>query len=470
MPDPATVERPWLASYPPGVPHSYPYPEVPVTRLLDDAAKDFPDSVALEFLGATLTYRELGTHVDRFATALCHLGVEKGDRVGVVLPNCPQHVIALFAALRIGAVVTEHNPVGTGEQLEKQVNDAGCKVLVVLDRVYRKVAARQGRLPTVEHVVVTGLADYLPGPRRLLFRLRHRNDEAVRHRIADTEGVKRFTDLVRHNAPTVTQAPLHTRREPAALLYTGGTTGLSKGVTLTHHNLVSNAFQARLWVPDIQAGAENVLCVIPFSHAYGLTACLTLGILSAATLTLLPRFDRAQVLRAIDKRRPTLFPGVPTVFAALSGSPDVDRYDLSSIRVCLSAAAPLPTGAARAIERLTGGKLREGYGLTEASPLTHGNPIYGKSKRGSIGLPVPDTVCVLLDPDDPARPAPPGGPGQLAIAGPQVMAGYDKQPETTAEVLRDGWLLTGDIATVDEDGYFAIVGRKSTRTGGADSV
>jgi long-chain acyl-CoA synthetase len=459
LPDPDQVERPWLESYPDGVPHSYDYPLVPLTRLLDDAAQDFPQTTAVEFLGYTLTYRELLDQVDRFATALRDLGVVKGDRVGLILPNCPQHVVAIFAVLRLGAVVVENNPLYTEGELEHQLNDAGCRVLVTLDPIYPRLAKLKGRLPTVEHIIATGIQDALPFPKNRLFPLKGKKDGSY-YKIPESEGVQRFTELVERSTPAITQTAVEPREDLAMLLYTGGTTGTGKGVMLTHFNLVVNAFQARLWVPDVQAGRENMLCVMPFFHSYGVTIGLTFGVLSAATLTLLPRFDLGMVLKAVDKQKPTLFPGVPTIYVALNNAPDIGKHDLSSIRVCLSGAAPLPVEVATRFEELTGGKLREGYGLTETSPLTHANPIYGEGRKGRIGLPVTDTVCTLVDVDDHTKPAPPGGPGELAVAGPQVMKGYWNRPEETAAVLKDEWLLTGDVAEMDEDGYFAIVDRK----------
>jgi long-chain acyl-CoA synthetase len=466
LPDPQQVPRPWLAGYPPGVPERYEYPLVPLTRLLDDAAKDFPHSAAVEFLGYTLTYRQLLDQVDRFATALQHLGVRKGTRVGLVLPNCPQHVVAIFATLRLGAVVVECNPAHTSAELEAQLNDTGCRVVVCIDPVYPKLAALKGRLSTVEHVVGTSVADALPVLKSWLFPVRHRNDPEAHYRIPVTEGVLRFTELVNRTAPAVVQTDIDARNDLAFVLYTGGTSGESKGVMLSHFNLVANAFQGRLWLPDVQAGRENVLCVVPLHHAYGLTACLMIGVLSAATLTLLPSFDLKRTLSTVDKRKPTLLPAGPAIYTAITEAPDVVKHDLSSIRVGLSDAAVLPVEVARRFEELTGGKLREGSGLTEAAPITHVNPVYGKAKRGSIGLPVTDTVCVLVDLDDATEPAPPGGPGELAISGPQVMVGYWNRPEETAAVLREGWLLTGAVVTVDEQGYFAIVERKKGAAGG----
>lgn len=455
---PEAVERTWTASYPAGVPASYDYPQVPLTRLLDDAAADFPEVEAVDFLGHRLTYRQLLDRVDRFAAALRDLGVRKGDRVGVVLPNCPQHVIAVFAVLRLGAIVVENDPSSTEAELGDQLNDAACRLVICLDPLYPKLASLKGRLPTVEHLIGTGLQDYLPFPKNVVFPVKGRRDGSY-YRIPDSEGVLRFTDLIRRTAPAVPEARIDPDRDVAMMLYTRGTTAVAKGVMLTHRNLVTNAFQGRLWMPDVQAGREKILCVMPLSHSYGITACLTLGMLSAATLILVPRSDPSLVLKLIDRRKPTLFPGTPTTYVAISRAKSVRRYDLSSIRACLSGTASLPAQAATRFEELTGGRLRESYGLTEASGLTHANPVYGKAKQGRIGLPVTDTVCMLVDTDDPTRQAAPGRPGQLAIAGPQVMKGYWNRPQETARVLRGGWLLTGDIAQVDDDGYFAIIDR-----------
>ncbi|CAN5782867.1 long-chain fatty acid--CoA ligase [soil metagenome] len=458
MPDHAAAARPWLASYPPGVPATYDYPDVPLTRFLDDAAADFPAAIAVDFLGYTLTYKALLDRVDRFATAVGDLGVTKGDRVGLILPNCPQHVIAAWAVLRLGAIVTENNPLHTADELAHQLNDAGCRVVVCLDPIYQRLAELKGRLPRVEHIIVTGIQDALPFPKNILFPLKGRRDGTYCD-IADSEGVLRMRDLIATTPPTVAHEVIDPGVDVALLAYTGGATGPGKGVMLSHRNLVANAFQARLWIPDIQAGRENLLCVVPFSHPYGLTTCLAMGTLAAATLTLLPRFDRDTVLSTIAKRKPTLFPGVPAFFVALGEAPDLGKRDLSSVRACLSGPAALPAEVVKRLEELTGGKLREGYGMTETAPITHANPIYGKAKRGAIGMPITDTACTLRDVDDPSRPARDGEPGELAVAGPQVMLGYWNRPDETAEALVDGWLLTGAVAEVDDDGYFWIVDR-----------
>ena len=459
MPDPAGIERPWLASYPPGVPPTYQYPDVPLTRFLDDAARDFPDLVAVHFEGAELTYAQLLDQVDRLATALADLGVAKGEPVAVILPNIPANVIATFAILRLGAVVVQVNPVYTEDELQAQLADSGCAVACCLAATLPRLNAVRARLPQLRHVIATGLQEWLPRRKRLLFPLLARRSGSYRRVTARDEALS-LTELVDAAAPIARQAQVH-RDDVAVLQYTGGTTGVSKGVMLTHGNLVANSFQARLWVPDMRAGKERILAAMPFFHIYALTLGMFTAMLSAATLVLMARFDAEAALALIDDQRPTLFPGVPTMYRAIIDHPAVSSYDLSSIRACVSGAAPLPEEVSRRFEEITGGaRLREGYGLSEAGPLTHANPIYGRSVRGKIGLPVTDTVAIVVDPEEPTRVLAPGERGELAIHGPQVMAGYWKQPDETAQVLRDGWLLTGDIAVMSEDGTFEIVDRR----------
>lgn len=461
IPAPEDAPRPWLDAYPRDVPGTYSYPSVAVTRLLDDAAADFPEHEAIHFLGASTTYRQLLDHVDRFATALAGLGVGRGDRVAVVLPNCPQHVVAVCAAFRLGAVVVQSDPATPQEERSRQLRETGCRALVCLDPVYQGWAGLRDEVPKVEHVIVTGLQDALPFPRNMLFPFAGRRDDSYA-KVAAGDGALRMSKVVAQALPAPPPVGVDPASDVAAVVFTRGTsTGTPKGVRLTHANLVANAFQARLWVADIQAGGENVLGVIPLFRAYGLVAGLGVTLLSASTLTLLPRFDAGKVLRTIDRRDITVFPGVPGMFEALSNVDRADKHDLSALRVCVSGGEPLSAEVARRFERLSGAKVREGYGLAEAGAVTHANPIYGRSKGATIGLPVPDTACVLRDLDDPSRPAPDGGPGELAVAGPQVMAGYWARPEETASAFVDGWLLTGDVATMDEDGYFSLLERKA---------
>ncbi|MBW3619928.1 MAG: long-chain fatty acid--CoA ligase [Actinobacteria bacterium] len=459
MPDPDSIARPWIGSYPPGVPPTYRYPDVPLTRFLDDAARDFPGAVATSFLGAELRYDALRDAVDRFAGALQDLGVGEGDRVALVLPNTPAMVIATFATLRLGAVVVPQNPQEVDEELRRELIDSGARVAVVATPLAPRFRVLRDEVDSLEHVVASGIDDWLPWRKRLLYPLVARR-RGEHHRLSARDGAVSFTELMDAAAPVGRQAPV-TRDDLAVLQYTGGTTGVPKAVALTHGNLVANSFQARLWVPDIQAGRERLLAVLPFFHVYGLTLGMLTGVLSAATLVLLPRWDVDEVLDTIDAVRPTLFPGVPSMYRDIALHPDAADHDLRSIRACVSGAAPLPPDVARRFEEITGGaRLREGYGLSESGPLTHANPIYGRSEHGRIGLPVTDTVAIVVDPDDPTRRCPIGTPGELAVAGPQVMPGYWHADEETAEVLRDGWLLTGDIAVQHDDGTFSLVDRK----------
>jgi long-chain acyl-CoA synthetase len=460
MPDPATIDRPWIAAYPPGVPPTYRYPDVPLTRFLDDAARDFPATVATHFSGADLSYEDLRDQVDRFASALHDLGAGAGDRVAIVLPNLPANVITTFAVLRLGAVVVQLDPGEADDELARQLADSGARVAVVLSTQVPRVAALRDRLPALQQVVATGIEDWLPWRRRVLFPLVGRRTGRYR-RLHPRDDARSFTDLIDHAAPIGRQEPV-ARGDLALLQYTGGTTGRPKAVALTHGNLVANSFQARLWVPDIQAGKERLLAVLPFFHVYGFTLGMMTAVLTAATMVLVPRFDVDEILDHIDAQRPTLFPGVPTMYRDIAMHPEAGQHDLRSIRACVSGGAALPAYVARRFEEITGGaRLREGYGLSEAGPLTHANPIYGRNEHGRIGLPVTDTVAIVVDPDDPVRILPLGEPGELAVTGPQVMRGYWGGGDDVDVVLRDGWLLTGDIAVQHPDGTFALVDRKT---------
>jgi long-chain acyl-CoA synthetase len=456
-------DRPWLASYPEGVPADYDFPEVPLTRLLDDAASSFPTRTALAFLGSTLTYRALKEQVDLFATALAGLGVGKGDRVAIVLPNCPQNVIAFFATLRLGAVAVQHNPLSTGQELRSQLSDCGATVVVCLDRVYDTVA--QVRSDTaVRHVVVTSLADPLPPRARLALRLPLARTRRARAQVvaAVPKGapVERFAVLLKAARSPARQVPVDVHADLALLLYTGGTTGASKGVMLTHANLVSNAYMNRLWDTGATAGEEVALGVLPLFSAYGLTVCLTATVLLGGTLVLLPRFDLDQLFDAVDTWRPTMLAGVPPIFKAVSESPRARTSDLSSLRLCVSGAMRLPVEVQEQFERVTGARLVEGYGLTETSPSTHCNPVSGLRKPGSIGVPLPGTSAKIVDQDDARRELPVGEAGELAVAGPQVCLGYWGRAQEPGLFGDDGYLLTGDVAVMDQDGFFTVVDRK----------
>ena len=457
---PSWESRFWTANYPPGVPSTHEYPEVPITRFLDDAARQFPNAPALDFMGNRWTYKELKELVDRFAVALKSLGVAKGTAVGLILPNLPQNVIAYYATLRLGGIVVENNPMYTERELHHQLEDSGVEVLITLDQFYAKVKTIRPELPKLREIVVTNVFDGMKGLKAMLGPKTSKG-KAVLAPVAKSEPVTFWKDLLKRAKGSVQQAQIDPKKDLALLQYTGGTTGVSKGVMLTHHNLVTNAWQNRLWLTDIQPGKEVVICALPLFHSYGQTVCMNVGVLGAGMLVLVPNpRDIGGLLKEIDRTRPTLFPGVPTLYVNLLAHPDLKNYKLDSIRACISGAAPLPVEVQEQWEKVTGGKLVEGYGLSETSPSSHANPVYGKRKIGTIGLPLPDTDCKLVDVDDPSKGIAAPGPGELVIKGPQVMQGYWNRPDETHEVLRDGWLYTGDIAEVDEDGYFKIVDRK----------
>ncbi|HEX5502205.1 MAG TPA: long-chain fatty acid--CoA ligase [Thermomicrobiales bacterium] len=451
--------RPWLAQYGAGVPATIDYPALTLPQFFAEAVARFADRPAVVYFGRTFTYRELDHLTARFANRLQQFGLAKGDRVLVMLPNIPQFMIAHFGILRAGGVVAAISPLLVEREVEQLARDAGAKIVVVFDSFFEKVAELRRR-GVVERAIVASADEYLPWHLRLLYPLKR---EGAKPAIEDGRGsgVYRFRRLLAgadDRAPVVDLAP----DDVAAFQYTGGTTGLPKAAMLTHRNLIANAIQTRHWVPDLRVGEEIILSIMPFFHAYGATLCLHLAILVGAKQVLLPRFNAPEVLAAIVKHQPTVFPGVPMIYVAVIAAVRGDEAKarrLSSIRYCISGAAPLPAEVQEEFERLTGARLAEGYGLSEASPVTHCNPLDGRSRNGTIGLPFPDTEVRLADPAT-GEPAPPGQPGEVVVRGPQVMRGYWRRPDDTAEVLRDGWLYTGDIAQMDADGYFTIVDRK----------
>jgi len=449
--------RPWLKHYEPGVPFTLAYPSQPLFRFLDTAARHYPRTRALIFYDRALTYRELNDAVNRFAHALMRLGVKKGDRVALLLPNSPQMVIAYHAALKAGAVAVSLNPLSTAEELGHQLNDSGAETIVALSLFYPLIRMVKAGTP-LQRIVVTNIKEYFSPLRRALFEIVREGREGHRIDLRGERDAYAFQELLARAAdapPMIDVAP----DDLALIQYSSGTTDVSKGVMLTHANIVANTAQVRHWITDIDEGDERMLCALPFSHIYGMTTAMNLGISIAATLILLPTFSTREVLNVIARYRPTLFPGVPTMYVAINHFPNVRKYGLKSIRACVSGAAPLPLEVQEEFEKLTRGKLVEGYGLTEASPVTHANPIYGQRKTGTIGIPFPDTDAKIVDWHT-GRDAPIGAIGELAVRGPQVMRGYWNHPDETAQTIRDGWLFTGDLARMDEDGYFQIIDRK----------
>jgi long-chain acyl-CoA synthetase len=460
-------ERPWLASYPPDVPADHNFPQVPLTRLLDDAADAFPGTIALSTfalssVGHRMTYRALRDAVDRLAGGLAGIGVRPGQRVALVLPNCPQHVVAFFAVLRLGATVVQCNPVASADELRAQFIDSGTTVVICLDRVATTILRVRPDCE-VQTVVVTSLVDSLSSAARgrlqvPLPKVRARKAKLVAE-VPDDPAVVRFRTLVKVGRP-VPQAKVDPATDVAVLQYTGGTTGEPKAAMLSHANLVANSHQMRLWMPDAMPGREVTLAVLPLFHVYGLTLCMLTTILLAGRLVLVPRFDLDAVFDVIDEERPTMFPGVPPIYQAIVDSPRLRRHDLKSIRVCVSGAMKLPLDTQERFERSTGGRLVEGYGMTEASPATHCAPLVGPRKSGAVGLPLTGTLARIVDPEDPSVMMPVGEPGELAVKGPQVFLGYWGRAADTTVLTADGWLLTGDIAFMDEGGWFTVVDRK----------
>ncbi|HVT63938.1 MAG TPA: long-chain fatty acid--CoA ligase [Mycobacteriales bacterium] len=453
-------DRPWLAAYPPDVPTECDFPKVPLTRLLDDAARSYPGNIAISSLGNKLTYRALQESVDRFAAGLAELGVAQLSRVAIVLPNCPQHVVAFFAVLRLGAIVVHCNPLSPPEELCGQLIDSGASVVVCLDRMAAEILEVRGQT-RVKAIVVTSLADARTRAARgrlELPLLRNRKAELVAA-VPENPLVHRFRVLARTATPA-RQAPLNPTDDVAVLQYTSGTTGEPRAAMLSHANLVANCHQIRMWFPDAVPGQEVTLATVPLFHAYGLTLCMLTTVLLGGRLVLLPRFDVDAVLDAIDEERPTLFPAVPPIFRALVDHPKLRKHDLSKIRACVSGAMKLPPDLVERFEKATEAPLIEGYGMTETSPVTHCVPLTGDRKPGSVGLPLPGTRARIVDPDQPNVERPVGEPGELAIQGPQVFLGYWSRVADVVPPTIDGWWLTGDIATMDHEGWFTIVDRK----------
>ncbi len=456
-------DRPWFRHWPEGVPKSIDYPDIPVPELLRRTAKEHPDRPAMSFYGRQFTYGELDEMTDRFAAGLKGLGVKRGDRVSLLLPNTPHFLIAFFGVLRAGAIVVQTNPLYTARELENLYNDAGLETVVAMDLFWPNLAKAKPQTQ-VKQVVVGDVKEFLPSPLRQLYPIRKRSDlKKQGHwplRIPDEPWIHRFSDLLASRPDTGPAPAIRPAEDVAVLQYTGGTTGIPKGAMLTHRNLVANALQTISWLPTQGPNQERFLGAIPLFHVYGLTTVMTGPIALGAEIVLHPNpRDIKAILKLINKTKPSIFPGVPTMYIAILRHPKVSKYDLKSIKACISGSAPLPNEVRHQFDAVTGGRLVEGYGLTEASPVTHSNPLFGVIKEG-IGVPFPDTDSKIVDMGDPSRDLPQGQVGELAVRGPQVMKGYWNKPEETRLVLRDGWLLTGDIARMDEDGYFFIVDRK----------
>ena len=463
---------PWTRHYSPGVPATLDIPPKPLTWILDEAARRHGASTALVYYGTELSYLQLNSLVDRFAHALVHLGLRRGERVAICLPNVPQFPIAFFGVLRAGGIAVPTNPLYTGPELAHQLQDSGAVAAITLDQFYPTLAAIQGETQ-VKHIILASPADYFPPMLATVYRLRQLRE---RNHTSPAEArtvesapppatVHRFVDLI-GRAYDRQGFEVFALPEPAAsgdlavLQYTGGTTGVAKAAMLTHRNLLANALQTGAWNEQKPDSKHTVLCVVPFFHVYGLTVCMMMAVANGWRMALLPRFSLQETMRAITKYRPDMFPGVPTLYLALAREAEQHpkKYDLSSVKVCISGSAPLPLEVQKRFEAVSGAKVVEGYGLSETSPVTHCNPVYGERRIGTIGLPLPDTIAGIINPDT-GEFLPTGEQGEIVVRGPQVMAGYWQRPDETARVLHDGWLRTGDIGFMDSDGYFTIVDR-----------
>ena len=450
--------RVWTQWYDEDVPKEIEIPEIPLFKVLDETAEKFPDRPALIFFGRKVTYREFKEAADRLARALVEKwGIGKGDVVAIHLPNSPQFAIAYYGIIKTGATVTPINPLYTSREIAYQLNNSGARLLITLD-LFKKNVDEALKEAKVDAVIYTGIDDYLPGLLAVLYRLKEKKPKIA----YDGKYTFKFKELLSYE-PKPPSVDIDPKEDLVALMYTGGTTGVPKGAMLTHYNIVSNIYQIDAWLEPGRRGKDVLVGVLPWFHIYGQTTVLHNGVLRAATIIVYPRFDLEKILKDIPKYKANLFHGVPTIYSLIINHPKVHKYDLSSIEACVSGAAPLPVAVAEKFEKLTGGKLREGYGLTETSPVTHVNPIKGKFKRGSIGVPVPNTLAAIADPDEP-RLLPPGEVGELVISGPQVMKGYHKMSEENEKVFFElygrRWFRTGDMAYMDEEGYFFIVDRK----------
>jgi len=454
----ASLPRPWLEHYDEGTPHTIEYTDRPLFDLLDKAAWRYPYRKALIFQNKTLTYSELKDQAEIFAASLRLLNINPGDRVAIMLPNLPQTVIAFWGVLKAGGVVVLINPLYMEKEIVHHMEDSGAKCLITLNLLWPKLEALRAKL-SVKHYIVTSIDESMSFPYNWIYRIRARraNAPAVNFREEGLvpwktmmAGIRRFS-CGRDACPDTL----------ALLQYTGGTTGMPKGVMLSHRNLSANAQQVLAILQQTEETQHIFLSILPFFHVYGLTTSLVCPAALAATVLPLPRYVPHDVLTAIKKHRPTIFPGAPSVYISLMQQKNLASYNLKSIKLCVSGSAPLPVEHFNRFQELTGAHIVEGYGLTEASPITHGNPLSpGRQKAGSIGLPVPGTDARIVDMEVGSVPLPPGKVGELLVRGPQVMKGYWQRPDETANAVRNGWLYTGDIAMMDEEGYFYIVDRK----------
>ncbi|WP_224773304.1 long-chain-fatty-acid--CoA ligase [Metabacillus idriensis] len=428
----------WLAKYPDHVRHDFDIPYISIPQMLDETVHKYGENEAISFYGKSISYQQIAGMVFAFTSALQKNGIQKGDRVAIMLPNCPQYVVAYFGALKAGAIITQVNPMLVERELDYILNDSGAETIVVFDALYPRVKAIKENTSLKQVITVSLQEEILPD-----------------------EGDCTFQQFLGMGRGEVLPVQIEPEHDIAVLQYTGGTTGRSKGAMLTHRNLMANIYQSNeFFKNDVKSGVERCLTVIPLFHVFGMTSCMNLTILRGNSMIMLPRFDLEEVMQTIKREQPTIFPGVPTMYVAITNHPKAEEYGISSIRICNSGSAPMPVELLKEFERKTGAQILEGYGLSEAAPTTHCNPPFAERKPGSVGLGVPGTAYKIVDVATGNEEVPPGSLGEVIIKGPQVMKGYWNMPEETANTIRNGWLFTGDIAKVDEEGYLYIVDRK----------
>jgi long-chain acyl-CoA synthetase len=451
--------KPWLKHYPEEIPASLDYLNEPLQHYLIQAAQRYSEKTAIHFMGKEMSYKELYDDARTFASYLQQIGIKKDDRVAIMLPNTPQSVISYFGILMAGGIVVQTNPLYTERELEYQLKDSGTKAIITLDILYPRVSKVMPQTD-LQHIIVTAIKDYLPFPKNLVYPFMQKKQYGIVVNVKHEGSTHLLKEILKTNPVKLVEYDFNFEEDIALLQYTGGTTGSPKGVMLTHKNLVANSSMCKAWLYRSKPGEESVLGIVPFFHVYGMTTVLILTVMQGNKMIILPKFDALTTLKTIQKQRPTLFPGAPTIYIGLLNHPDLKKYDLSSINSCISGSAPLPHEVQEEFEEVTGGKLVEGYGLTETSPVTHSNFLWDRPRvKGSIGVPWPDTDVRIVSMDT-GESVPTGEIGEIIIRGPQVMKGYWNRPDATEETLKDGWLYTGDLGYMDEDGYFYIVDRK----------
>ena len=449
--------HPWLSNYPEGIDWSASIERRPLYETLERTTERCRDNTAIDFLDYCLSYGELLEQVNHMAKGLQLMGVTPGARVGLCLPNTPYSVICYYGALRAGATVVNYNPLYVERELAFQIDDSNTEIMITMDleALYPKVAAMLSRTESLKKIIVCPMAAILPKIKSILFRLLKRKEIA---NIEPSEAIVHFQDLLDNDGdPSLVNVDLD--NDIAVLQYTGGTTGRPKGAMLTQGNLSANVSQMLLWYVDLNPGEEKVLGVLPFFHVFAMTAVMNFAVAAGAQMILLPRYELGQTLATINKKKPTIFPAVPTIYTAINQAPDLAKYDLSAVRYCISGGAPLPLEVKETFERLTGCRLVEGYGLSETAPVATCNAMQDINKPGSIGQVVPGTEISIHDLEAPDDVVPTGERGEVWIKGPQVMKGYLNRPQETADSLREGWFRTGDVGYMDEDGHFFLVDR-----------